>query len=206
MLIQVILVLLVILVIILAGVKLGLKIKELEVQIFFWILYVVSIFTFFLFILCGYIYYTFRNKTGALGPRGFQGEPGEKGDPGSCDQNLCRARTIAILMEKLVEKHNNGPMPSNVKNTICGFLTMANGGEKNSEILKHWDLLDVKVFNDIFTQELSKVDNVINQEQDLSGPIRGTVTKFNTQSNDDSKLLVEFVNTNLCVNQQVGAN
>ena len=122
MLIQVILVLLVIVGIILVGAKLGLKIKELEVQIFFWILYGVSIFTFFLFILCGYIYYTFRNKTGALGPRGFQGEPGEKGDPGSCDQNLCRARTIAILMEKLVEKHNNSPVPSNVKKSICGFF------------------------------------------------------------------------------------
>ena len=83
MLIQVILVLLVIVGIILAGAKLGLKIKELEVQIFFWILYGVSIFTFFLFIMCGYIFYTFRNKTGALGPNGFQGEPGDKGEPGS---------------------------------------------------------------------------------------------------------------------------
>ena len=206
MLIQVILVLLVIVGIILVGAKLGLKIKELEVQIFFWILYGVSIFTFFLFILCGYIYYTFRNKTGALGPRGFQGEPGEKGDPGSCDQNLCRARTIAILMEKLVEKHNNSPVPSNVKKSICGFLTLPDTGPKNSDRLKKWNLLDVKIFNDIFTQELSKVDNIINEAQDLSTPIGGTVTKFNTQSNDDSKHLVEFDINNLCLNQQVGAS
>ena len=203
MLIQVILVLLVIVVIILAGAKLGLKIKELEVQIFFWILYGVSIFTFFLFIMCGYIFYTFRNKTGALGPNGFQGEPGDKGDPGSCDQNLCRARTIAILMEKLVEKHNNSPVPSNVKASICGFLTMRNPNlppetQINSEILKHWNLLDVKIFNDIFTQELAKVDGIINLPSELSAPINQTVSKFNNQSNDNSKNLSQFSNSVSC--------
>ena len=80
------------------------KIEELEVQVFFWILYGVSVLTFFMALLCGYIYYVFRKKTGPLGPQGFQGEPGEMGDPGTCDQNLCRGRTLAILIGKLIEK------------------------------------------------------------------------------------------------------
>ena len=139
MLIQAVLFGLVLLGIILLGVKLGMKIEELEVQVFFWILYGVSILTFFMALFCGYIYYVFRKKTGPLGPQGFQGEPGEMGDPGTCDQNLCRGRTLAILIGKLIEKHNQKPLTSDIKNMICGYITKTEQGDPPkvvSEILK----------------------------------------------------------------------
>ena len=163
MLIQVVSFGLVLVGIILLGVKLGVEIKDLEVQIFFWVLYGVSVLTFFMVILCGYIYITFRKKTGPLGPQGFQGEPGKEGDPGNCDQNLCRGRTFAIMLEKLIEKYNKKPVSTALKKKICGYITKTDrttGTEtvKVNEILKYWDLLDVKTYHDIFQQQLSYLD------------------------------------------------
>ena len=180
MLIQAVLFGLVLLGIILLGVKLGMKIEELEVQVFFWILYGVSVLTFFMALLCGYIYYVFRKKTGPLGPQGFQGEPGEMGDPGTCDQNLCRGRTLAILIGKLIEKHNKKPLTTQIKNIICGYITKTSNGNPSiivSEILKNWDLLDVKTYSDILTSQLSRHD-VVGTPQ-LKTVISSSASKFN---------------------------
>ena len=70
--------------IILLGVKLGLEIKDLEVQVFFWVLYGVSILTFFMSLLCVYIYITFRKKTGPIQTARFQ-------------ENLVRMETLGIV-------------------------------------------------------------------------------------------------------------
>ena len=193
MLIQVILVGMLLIGIILLGVQLGVKIEELEVQVFFWILYGVSIVTLFMAILCGYIYYVFRKKTGPLGPQGFQGEPGEKGDPGTCDQNLCRGRTLAILMEKLIEKHNKTPVKSEIKNLICGYITISNprvSGTKVSDTLKEWDLLDVKTYSNIFQKQLSQNDGLIDDEATLRTVINGAKNKFNAYASTSKQLPV----------------
>ena len=197
MLIQVILVGMLLIGIILLGVQLGVKIEELEVQVFFWILYGVSIITLFLAILCGYIYYVFRRKTGPLGPQGFQGEPGEKGDPGSCDQNLCRGRTLAILMEKLIEKHNKSPVKSEIKNLICGYITLSN--PKVSDTLKEWDLLDVKTYYNIFQKQLSQTDGLIDDESTLRIAINGAKSKFNAYANASKHLPDMATPGNTCI-------
>lgn len=188
MLIQVILVGMLLIGIILLGVQLGVKIEELEVQVFFWILYGVSIVTLFMAILCGYIYYVFRKKTGPLGPQGFQGEPGEKGDPGMCDQNLCRGRTLAILMEKLIEKHNKAPVKSEIKNLICGYITLTT--PKVSDTLKKWDLLDVKTYSNIFQKQLSQNDGLIEDEIALRTVINGAKNKFDKYAVSEKQLPV----------------
>ena len=179
MLIQAVLFGLVLLGIILLGVKLGMKIEELEVQVFFWILYGVSILTFFMALFCGYIYYVFRKKTGPLGPQGFQGEPGEMGDPGTCDQNLCRGRTLAILIGKLIEKHNQKPLTPEIKSKICGYITKTpNTRTPVSEILKNWDLLDVKTYSDILTSQLS-LEDIVETDGQLQNVIDSSARKFN---------------------------
>ncbi len=207
MLIQIALLGIVIVGIIFAGAKLGSKIKELEVQVFFWILYGVSIFTFFLMLLCGYIYYTFRKKIGSMGPRGFQGNPGKQGDPGTCDQNLCRSRTLSILLEKIIEKHNKKPVSSEIKNRICGYFNAAppSGSSdltKNSEKLKFWNLMDVKVYRDIFTQQVSFIDGEV-KESDLANIFNNSQGKFNQiNPNDNTKNLNQYnndTNTGKCV-------
>ena len=197
MLIQVVSFGLVLVGIILLGVKLGVEIKDLEVQIFFWVLYGVSVLTFFMVILCGYIYITFRKKTGPLGPQGFQGEPGEIGDPGNCDQNLCRGRTLAILMEKLIEKYNKKPVSTGLKNKICGYITLTDrvtDAVKVNEILKYWDLLDVKTYHDIFQQQLSYLNE--GEEVNINNIItilNGAKRKFNEYAQGVTKNLPEFV-------------
>ena len=192
MLVQAVLFGLIIIGIILLGVKLGIAIDEMEMQVFFWILYGVSTLTFFMALLCGYIYYVFRKKTGPLGPQGFQGEPGGKGDPGTCDQNLCRGRTLAILMAKLIEKHNKKPIKKDIKNRICGYITITTNGnpaKKVSEILKNWNLLDVKTYSDIFTQQLSFQDGLVEDQNSLESVINGSATKFNKYALPTSKHL-----------------
>ena len=199
MLIQVILVGMLLIGIILLGVQLGVKIEELEVQVFFWILYGVSILTLFMAILCGYIYYIFRKKTGPLGPQGFQGEPGEKGDPGTCDQNLCRGRTLAILMEKLIEKHNKAPVKDIVKDFICGYITKTSP-DKVSDILKKWDLLDVKTYGNIFQQQLSINDGLIYDEVTLRTVIDGARSKFNGYAVPEKQLpVMGDTGSNTCI-------
>ena len=189
--------------IILLGVKLGLEIKDLEVQVFFWVLYGVSILTFFMSLLCVYIYVTFRKKTGPLGPQGFQGEPGEEGDPGNCDQNLCRGRTLAIMLEKLIEKYNKKPVSTDLKKKICGYITLTdkdtNDTTKVGTILKNWNLLDVKTYHDIFQQQLSYLDGEVDGDNLLT-VINGAKAKFNGYTSDMDKHLPDanFVPSNIC--------
>ena len=184
MLIQAISAIGVIIGIIFGGAKLGSSIKELELKVFFWILYGVSVFTLILVVICFYIFFIFRKKNGPLGPRGFQGEPGDLGDPGTCDQNLCRGRNLAIMMEKIIEKHNKKSVSTDIKKHICGFINTRDVGVddiNNSDVLKNWDLTDVKIFRDIFSQEVAKEDAKEEEiDKDNFGTIIDeTITKWN---------------------------
>jgi hypothetical protein len=163
--------------ILLAGLKLAQRIKDVDLKVFFWILYAVSILTFFLIALCIYIYVTFRKKSGPLGPRGFQGYPGDKGDEGRCDQNLCRARTLAVLMEKIIEDFNEKSVDKEIRDRLCGFVTYSNEEKSHNNILKKWNLMDVKIFRDIFTKQVNSEDEVTGVN--LNGILKNTVNKFN---------------------------
>ena len=163
-----------------AGLKLAQRIKDIDLKVFFWILYAVSILTFFLIALCVYIYVTFRKKTGPLGPRGFQGYPGDKGDDGRCDQNLCRARTLAVLMEKIIEDFNKKGVDQDMRNKLCGFVTYSNETKdiSHNNILKKWNLMDVKIFRDLFTKQVNSYNEVSTIEE-LDNILEQTVIKFN---------------------------
>ena len=163
--------------IILAGLKLAQRIKDIDLKLFFWILYCVSILTFFLIALCIYIYITFRGKSGPLGPRGFQGYPGDKGDDGRCDQNLCRARTLAVLMEKIIEDFNKKGVNNDMRKKICGFVTFTNSDSSHNDILKKWTLMDVKIFRDLFTKQVNSYNEV--DKDNLDNILKQTVIKFN---------------------------
>tara|TARA_A100001015_G_C14964617_1_gene702372 strand:- start:280 stop:891 length:612 start_codon:yes stop_codon:yes gene_type:complete len=165
--------------ILLAGLKLAQRIKDVDLKVFFWILYAVSILTFFLIALCIYIYVTFRKKSGPLGPRGFQGYPGDKGDEGRCDQNLCRARTLAVLMEKIIEDFNQKSVEQNIRKKLCGFVTFTNSDFSHNNILKKWNLMDVKIFRDIFTKQVNSEVEV--NDGNLNDILKNTVTKFNVR-------------------------
>lgn len=170
--------------IILAGVKLADKIDDMEVKLFFWVLYGVSILTLFLVSVCVYIYISFRKKSGPLGPRGFQGNPGEQGDEGSCDQNLCRARTLAILMEKIIEEFNQKGVKPDIRKSLCGYVTHGD----HSNILKKWNLMDVKIFRDVFTQQVNMEEGKITQNN-IQNVLKKTSEKFNTKYDDATKKL-----------------
>jgi len=174
MLIQIVSFVATILVIIVAGVKLGDTIKDLKMKIFFWILYGVSILTFILLVICCYIYYVFRRKGGPIGPRGFQGEPGDLGDPGSCDQNLCRSRTIAIMIEKIIENETQKPVSIIIKTQIMDFAN-----NNNRDKFNNWDLKDVKIFKELFIREFLKT-NVVTDLNEWNEIIAETKTKFNS--------------------------
>ena len=169
---------------ILAGVKLANKIKDIEIKIFFWVLYGITILTLFLVAVCIYIFLTFRKKSGPLGPRGFEGSPGDKGDSGSCDQNLCRARTLAVLMEKIIEEFNQEGVNQDVRKNLCGYVTHA----EHPSIFKKWELIDVKIFRDVFTQQVNMIDGKIN-ENNIQDVLANTTTRFNGKYDNDTKRL-----------------
>ena len=58
-------------------------------------------------------------------------------------------------MEKLIEKHNKAPVKSEIKNLICGYITLTTN-PKVSDTLKEWDLLDVKTWQYISKTIISK--------------------------------------------------
>jgi hypothetical protein len=170
--------------IILAGVKLADKIDDMEVKLFFWVLYGVSILTLFLVSVCVYIYISFRKKSGPLGPRGFQGNPGGQGDEGSCDQNLCRARTLAVLMEKIIEEFNQEGVNRDIRNNLCGYVTH----EDHPNKLKKWNLMDVKIFRDVFTQQVNMEEGKITHAN-IQNVLKKTSNKFNGKYDDATKKL-----------------
>ena len=179
--------------IILAGVKLAAKIEDMEVKLFFWVLYGVSILTLFLFSICVYIYISFRKKSGPLGPRGFQGNPGGQGDEGSCDQNLCRARTLAVLMEKIIEEFNQEGVNQEIRDSLCGYVT--HGNHPNQ--LKKWNLMDVKIFRDVFTQQVNMEEDKIT-DGNIQDVLKRTSKNFNGKYDDVTKNLSESDTYDLC--------
>ena len=173
-----------IIVIVIAGFKLANKLKDLEIKLFFWILYGISVFTLALLGLCIYIFVTFRKKTGALGPRGFQGIPGDEGDPGSCDQNLCRSRTLAILIEKKIEEFNQDPPDDTIKNKICGFVLYRDSLGNHQEIIKKWSLIDVKIFRDTLVKVINNIS-----DSNIYTILQKTIEKFNKKVGPEKKFI-----------------
>ena len=182
------------------GIKLAHSLKEVETQIFFWILYGISFLTVVQVAFCIFIYTTLTGKTGPGGSRGFQGQRGDKGDRGNCEQtddNSCKTRTIAIMIEKLVEGHNNESVKGDIKNYICGFV---NNPTNKDAIQNNWTMNEVRLFNNLIKNQLSLfepndkiisgTDNTI--DFSIQKLLTDVVAKYNAIS--DPHLTIEIEN------------
>lgn len=84
--------------------------SSIEIQgnyIIFWIMYLVTIISFFTMGFSIYFHYTIEKKRGPPGPQGETGETGIDGDKGKCDedcnQGLCYKIIINAIQERLVQ-------------------------------------------------------------------------------------------------------
>ena len=84
----------------------------------FYVLMFITFITVIEIMFCAYLYFSFRTKDGEEGPRGFQGFPGEKGDPGKCNQILCRADTLRVMIQKIFEKKLGRRLNENEKRNL----------------------------------------------------------------------------------------
>ena len=77
------------------------------------------------------------------------------------------------MLEKLIEKYNKKPVSTDLKKKICGYITLTDRGQppevvKVNEILKEWNLLDIKTYHDIFQQQLSYLDGEVDGDNLLT--------------------------------------
>jgi hypothetical protein len=102
----------------------------------FYVLMFITFITVIEIMFCAYLYFSFRTKDGEEGPRGFQGFPGEKGDPGKCNQILCRADSLRVMIQKIFEKKLGRRLNENEKRNLY---------ENNTDRIKHNS--SVKIIN-----------------------------------------------------------
>ena len=89
-------------------------------------------------------------------------------------------------MEQIIENQTHAPVSNQIKKVICGFVN------SNFEVFKEWKLLDVKMFRDIFTSEISKHTKTKIDEDFKDGgtlAILKNVVK-NMTAADNTKILV----------------
>lgn len=200
------------------GIRLAHTLKEVETQIFFWILYGISFLTVVQLAFCIFIFTTMSGKTGPGGPRGFQGPQGEIGTKGRCGQeekngagdyvNECKTRSLAIMIEKMVEEHNQETVDNAIKSYICGFVNHTRSdGNIRDNIRNYWNIDDLKLFHNFLQNEISKIgeDIKINsdntQTQSIQIILEKTVTNFNSKIDEiynpaNSGSGTQFINAN----------
>lgn len=108
----------------LASSKLVVKLGDSPYTNVFYVLMFITFLTLLQVVFCVYMYLKFRTKDGEEGPRGYQGFPGEKGDPGKCNQLLCRADSIRVMIEKIFEKKLNRELTPKEKKIIYANTEM----------------------------------------------------------------------------------
>lgn len=132
----------------LASSKLVVKLGNSPYKNVFYVLMFITFLTLLQVVFCVYMYLKFRTKDGEEGPRGYQGFPGEKGDPGKCNQLLCRADSIRVMIEKIFEKKLNRELTPKEKKTIYANTEIFNKtveinvlkNSNNDEALKVMDM------------------------------------------------------------------
>ena len=84
--------------IIFIGLNISSKIDNPIIYVFFWLLYIISLFTVGNIISTFVFYDVLRKKRGPPGPRGPTGEKGVRGEPGLCDvtcrNNICYTKIL----------------------------------------------------------------------------------------------------------------
>jgi hypothetical protein len=113
----------------------------------FYVLMFITFLTLLQVVFCFYMYLKFRTKDGEEGPRGYQGFPGDKGDPGVCDQMLCRADSIRVMIEKIFQKKLNRELTPKEKKTIYASSNLFDKSVLAAALLKTGNGSNIKVIN-----------------------------------------------------------
>ena len=94
-------------------------------------------------------------------------------------------------MEQIIENQTHAPVSNQIKKVICGFVN------KNFKVFKKWELLDVKMFRDIFTSEISDYTKEDIEETGVSLSILEAV-KSDWNTPPGNKNLLSFTSANYC--------
>ena len=89
-------------------------------------------------------------------------------------------------MEKIIEDFNQKSVEQNIRKKLCGFVTHPGGEISHTNILKKWNLMDVKIFRDLFTKQVNSVDEV--NDGNLNSILKNTVNKFNQEVDEEKKM------------------
>lgn len=107
--------------IIFIGLNISSKIDNPIIYVFFWLLYIISLFTVGNIISTFVFYDVLRKKRGPPGPRGPTGEKGVRGEPGLCDvtcrNNICYTKILENVTEYLNELNGKLDPPIVIKNS-----------------------------------------------------------------------------------------
>ena len=89
-------------------------------------------------------------------------------------------------MEKIIEDFNQKSVDKEIRNKLCGFVTYSVREKKHNNILKKWNLMDVKIFRDIFTKQVNSFNEV--DKDNLDSILEKTVTKINQEVDDEKNM------------------
>lgn len=107
--------------IIFIGLNISSKIDNPIIYVFFWLLYIISLFTVGNIISTFVFYDVLRKKRGPPGPRGPTGEKGVRGEAGLCDvtcrNNICYTKILENVTEYLNELNGKLDPPIVIKNS-----------------------------------------------------------------------------------------
>ena len=144
------------------GIKITESIPNEHIKVFFWALYLVTLFTLVNISISIYFYSTILHKRGPLGERGSNGEKGDPGTSEGCSQE-CKPKTVRLMIEKAIEqKMNEHDITPGERKYICN---MVNYGD-NLKVIKGLDLTQYKALKTKVETDIDAVtDNITLQKR-----------------------------------------
>ena len=178
------------------------KLKVLNINFFFWILYFVTIITVAQIVACIIIFIKYYNKSGEIGPRGFEGKIGDKGDKGKCEQaigginnedcgkekeNDCdyHKRLIKIMIQKIYEKEKKEALNKNEIDELNKLLsndTYENNIKNINKILGKNNGEKIKNLHELKYSELRRLHSHITIEASKNKNITTFIEYLNEES------------------------
>ena len=122
------------------GIKITESIANEHIKVFFWALYLVTLFTLVNISISIYFYSTILHKRGPLGERGSNGEKGYPGTSEGCSPE-CKPKTVRLMIEKAIEqKMNEHDITPGERKYICNMVNV----DANLKVIKGLDLTQYK--------------------------------------------------------------
>lgn len=167
------------------GIKISESILNEHVRVFFWALYLVTLFTLINISISIYFYSTILHKRGPLGERGSKGFKGETGKDGTCISSDCKPKTVRLMIEKEIEKLNNeNDITPEERKYICNMVNQ----DDNKEAINKLELEEFKQLKKEVSGKLGKTDKkTLNQRMDGSKEYIKALKKIKIVGIDFSK-------------------